>query len=466
MEQGWKLQYQNTMPNEILVVDDNLDIRVLISSILKDKGFSVREAANFDQALMEINKKAPDVAVIDVKLDKSDNDGIELLTHIKKIDEDIPVIMISGHANVQMAVDSLKLGAFEFMQKPFSSERLLNFVYRATENIDLKKEKNILESKLFHSYEIIGQSQAIEKVKDLIKKLSRSESRVFISGPAGSGKELVARQIHKSSLRSKKPFVIVNGALLDSEKYELELFGSEDSEGIVNYGFFEKAKNGTLMIDEVSEIPLETQAKILRVLIDQKFRRVKGSQEINVNVRIISISSKIIREEVDKGNFREDLYHRLNVVPIFLPALKDRTEDIPLLLDYFSKKISELNGINEIKLDTNFDIFYKYDWPGNVRELRNLVERISILSVNEKKINVKDLVHDAFTQRNIKTNYDSFNDVLSSPLKKAREKFEKDYLTSQLKKHRGNISKTAEFVGMERSALHRKLKTLGIKGIN
>jgi len=454
------------MPNEILVVDDNLDIRVLISSILKDKGFSVREAANFDQALMEINKKAPDVAVIDVKLDKSDNDGIELLTHIKKIDEDIPVIMISGHANVQMAVDSLKLGAFEFMQKPFSSERLLNFVYRATENIDLKKEKHILESKLFHSYEIIGQSQAIEKVKDLINKLSKSESRVFISGPAGSGKELIARQIHKNSLRSKKPFVVVNGALLDSEKYELELFGSEHSDGTVNYGFFEKAKNGTLMIDEVSEIPLETQAKILRVLIDQKFRRVKGSKEINVNVRIICISSKIIREEVDKGNFREDLYHRLNVVPIFLPALKDRTEDIPLLLDYFSKKISELNGISEIKLDTNFDIFYKYDWPGNVRELRNLVERISILSVNEKKINVNDLVHDAFSQRNIKTNYDSFSNVLSSPLKEAREKFEKDYLTSQLKKHKGNISKTAEFVGMERSALHRKLKTLGIKGVN
>ena len=454
------------MTNEILVVDDNLDIRLLISSILKDKGFSVREAANFDQALNEINRKVPDAAVIDVKLDKGDNDGIELLTHIKKIDDDVPVIMISGHANVQMAVDSLKLGAFEFMQKPFSTERLLNFVNRAIENIDLKKEKRILESKLFHSYDIVGQSQAIEKVRNIIIKLGSTESRVFISGPAGSGKELVARQIHKKSLRSTKPFVVVNGALLDPKKYELELFGSENMDGTINYGFFEQAKDSTLLIDEVSEIPLETQAKILRVLIDQKFRRVNGSKEINVNVRIISTSNKNIREEIDKGNFREDFYHRLNVVPIFLPALKDRTEDIPLLLNYFSKKISELNGISETKLNAKFDLFYQYDWPGNVRELRNLVERIAILSVNERNINVNSLVQEALLQKNINVNSSSYENVLSYPLKEAREKFEKDYLTSQLKKHKGIISKTAEFIGMERSALHRKLKTLGIKDIN
>ena len=454
------------MTNEILVIDDNLDIRLLISGILKDKGFFVREAANFDQALIEINKKLPDVAIIDVKLDKGDNDGIELLTRIKKIDSEVPVIMISGHANVQMAVDSLKLGAFEFMQKPFSSERLLNFVNRALENLDLKKEKQVLENKLFHSYEIVGQSQAVEKIRNLIDKLSNTESRVFISGPAGSGKELVARQIHKKSTKSKKSFVVVNGALLDPLKYELELFGSENSNGTINYGFFEKAKDGTLMIDEISEIPLETQAKLLRVIIDQKFRRVNGSKEINANVRIISTSSKDIRKEVDNGNFREDLYHRLNVVPVALPPLKDRTEDIPLLLNYFSKKISELNGINETKLDTNFDLFYKYEWPGNVRELRNLVERVSILSVNEKKVNVNDLVQDALSRRNIKTNQDSYSNVISFPLKEAREKFEKNYLTSQLKKHKGNISKTASFVGMERSALHRKLKTLGIKGLN
>jgi two-component system, NtrC family, nitrogen regulation response regulator NtrX len=454
------------MTNEILVVDDNSDIRKLILNILEDKGFVGREAANFDQAIIEINKKLPDVAVIDVKLDKGDNDGIELLTHIKKINDDVPVIMISGHANVQMAVDSLKLGAFEFIQKPFSSERLLNFINRAVENIDLKKEKSEMENKLFHSYDIVGQSQSIEKVKVLVNKVCNTESRIFISGPAGSGKELVARQIHKQSLRSNKPFVVVNGALLDPQKYELELFGSENSNDTTNYGFFEKAKDGTLLIDEISEIPLETQAKILRVLIDQKFRRVNGFKEINVNVRIISTSSKNIREEIDKGNFREDLYHRLNVVPIFLPPLKERTEDIPLLLNYFSKKIAQLNGINETKIDTSYNLYYQYEWPGNVRELRNLVERISILSQNESDNNINQLAQDALSQKNVLKNNDSYDNVLSYPLKEARENFEKNYLTSQLKKHKGNISKTAEFVGMERSALHRKLKTLGIKGVN
>ena len=454
------------MINEILVIDDNSDIRKLISNILRDKGFIVRDAANFDQAMVEIKKKLPDVAIIDVKLDKGDNDGIELLNHLKKIDDDIPVIMISGHANVQMAVDSLKLGAFEFIQKPFSSERLINFTNRAVENINLKKEKRALEGKLFHSYDIIGQSQSIEKLKNLIKNLGATESRIFISGPAGSGKELVARQIHKQSSRGKKPFVVVNGALLDPQKYEQELFGSENPNDTINYGFFEKAKDGTLLIDEISEIPLETQAKILRVLIDQKFRRVNASKEINVNVRIISTSSKNIREEIDKGNFREDLYHRLNVVPIDLPALKDRTEDIPLLLNYFSKKIAELNGINQTKFDSNLDLFYKYEWPGNVRELRNLVERISILSINENASNINKLVQDSLSIKNVSTQLNENDNVLSYPLKEAREKFEKNYLSSQLKRHKGNISKTAEFVGMERSALHRKLKSLGIKGIN
>ena len=454
------------MSKEILVIDDNQDIRQLISSILIDNGFKVRKAANYDQAVLEINKKLPDVAIIDVKLDKGDNDGLELLKILKKKDDEIPVIMISGHANVQMAVDSLKLGAFEFIQKPFSSERLLNFLNRAIENVELKKEKRALENKLFHSYEIIGKSQAIGKIKNLINKLKNAESRIFISGPAGSGKELVARQIHKQSSRSKKPFVVVNGALLDPEKYELELFGSENKNETTNFGFFEKAQGGTLLIDEVTEIPLETQAKILRVLIDQKFRRVNGIKEINVNVRIISTSSKNIREEVDKGNFREDLYHRLNVVPIFLPPLKDRTEDIPDLLNYFSKKIAELNGINKVQLDTNYNLYYKYHWPGNVRELRNLVERISILSVNENFNNVNQLVQDSLSQKNSSKEEDPYNNVLSYPLKEAREQFEKNYLTSQLKKHKGNISKTAEFIGMERSALHRKLKTLGVKGVN
>ncbi len=454
------------MSNEILVVDDNSDIRILISGILEDTGFSVRKAANYDQAINEINKKLPDVAIFDVKLDKGDNDGIELLTHIKKIDSEVPVIMISGHANVQMAVDSLKLGAFEFLQKPFSTERLLNFVKRALENAELKKEKNLLEDKLFHSYDIIGESPCLQKVRSLITKLANTESRVFITGPTGSGKELVARQVHKKSLRSKKRFIVVNGALLDPEKYELELFGSENSNGTITYGLLENAMGGTLLIDEITEIPLTTQAKILRVLIDQKFKRVNGVKEINVNVRILSTSSKDIRNEVEKGNFREDLYHRLNVVSIELIPLKDRSEDIPYLLKYFSKKISELNGISEVTLDGNYDLFYKYTWPGNVRELRNLVERISILSFNEKNININNLIKDSLSFKESASNKDSYDNVLSYPLKEAREKFEKDYLTTQIKKHKGNISKTAEFVGMERSALHRKLKTLGIKGIN
>ena len=454
------------MSAEILIIDDNPDIRSILEELIEDAGFKTRVAANYNQALTEIDKKLPDVAIIDVKLDKGDNDGIELLSHIKKKNKDIPVIIISGHANIEMAVKSLKSGAFEFIQKPFDQERLMNFINRAVENYNLINENKNLQTQLFHSFELIGCSQNIEEIRDQIEKLSSSESRIFISGPIGSGKELIARKLHKISNRRKGPFTILNGALLDVKKYELELFGEEKNNGSITYGALEKSSGGILLIDEVTEIPLETQAKILRVLIDQKFCRVNGSKEVNVNVRIISTSSKNIREEVDKGNFREDLYHRLNVVPIFLPALKDRTEDIPFLLDYFSKKISELNGITETKLDTNFDLFYKYDWPGNVRELRNLVERISILSLNEKKNNINQLVQDSLYQKNSFSSSDTYENVLLYPLKEAREKFEKNYLTSQLKKHKGNISKTAEFIGMERSALHRKLKSLGIKGVN
>ena len=453
------------MSAEILIIDDNSDIRFLISNLLKDLGFYIRQAANYNQALSEIDKKLPDVAIIDVKLDKGDNDGIELLTHIKKKDIDIPVIIISGHANIKMAVDSLKSGAFEFIQKPFDSQRLINFVNRAVENYSLKKENKNLQNKLFHSYDLIGKSSFILRLKEQINKLALTESRIFILGPTGSGKELVARKIHKNSNRAKKALIILNGALLDPEKYELELFGSENSDGTIHYGAFEKASEGILLIDEVSEIPLETQAKILRVLTDQKFKRINGYHDINVNVRIICTSSKNIRKEIDDGNFREDLYHRLNVVPIILEPLKNRIEDIPLLIDYFSKTISETYGISKLKIDTNNPYFFEYDWPGNVRELRNLVERIAILSPNEKNENINMIINESLKKVSInKTNLSENN--FSFPLKEARENFEKSYLTSQLKKFKGNISKTADFVGMERSALHRKLKTLGIKGIN
>ena len=453
------------MKNEILVIDDNFDIRNLISNILKDKNYNVREAANYDQAAFEIDKQLPDLAVIDVKLDKGDKDGIDLLKKIKQISDLVPVIMISGHANVEMAVESLKLGAYEFITKPFATEQLLNFVSRALENIKLKKENLQLENKLFHSFDLIGESNQIIKIKKLINKLSATDSRVLVTGPTGSGKELVARKIHKNSDRSKNPFIVLNGASLQPENYELELFGSDNKNGSITYGFLEKAANGTLLIDEVSEIPLETQAKILRVLIDQKFKRINGSKDIHVNIRIISSTSKDLKSEVSIGNFREDLFHRLNVVPIDIPKLSARPDDIPLLIKYFQKKISEINGIPEVNLNVDEELLYSYDWPGNVRELRNLVERISILSQNENKSNITRLLHEILNKNSTQNISDS-TISMSYPLKQARENFEKNYLLNQLRKNKGNISKTAEFIGMERSALHRKLKSLGIKGIN
>ena len=453
------------MKQEILVIDDNFDIRNLISGILKDKNYTVREAANYDQAVFEIDKKIPDLAIIDVKLDKGDKDGIELLKKIKKITDLTPIIIISGHANVEMAVESLKLGAYEFITKPFAMEQLLNIVSRGLENIKLKKENAHLENRSFNSFDLIGESSQIVKIKKLVKKLSTADSRVLIFGPTGSGKELLARKIHKVSQRNKEPFIVINGALLQPSNYETELFGSENPDGSVTYGFLEKAKGGTLLIDEVSEIPLDTQAKILRVLMDQKFRKINGKEDIHVNVRIISSTSKNLKNEVLIGNFREDLFHRLNVVPIEIPSLNSRGEDIPLLIKYFQKKISEINGTPEIEINVDDDLLYSYQWPGNVRELRNLVERVSILSQNENKSNVGRLLHEILN-KNTSESFDDNPVSTSYPLKQARENFEKNYLLTQLKKNKGNISKTAEFIGMERSALHRKLKSLGIKGIN
>jgi len=414
--------------------------------------------------LSEIDKKLPDVAIIDVKLDKGDNDGIELLSHIKSKDKDIPVIIISGHANIEMAVNSLKSGAFEFIQKPFDHERLMNFINRAVENFNLKNKNKELETKLFHSFELIGSSQNIETIKDQISKLSNSESRIFINGPTGSGKELIARKIHKNSNRKKGPFVILNGALLDVKKYELELFGEEKDNGSISYGALEKASGGILLIDEVSEIPLETQSKILRVLTDQKFKRINGDHDIKVNVRIICSSSKNIKDEISLGNFREDLFHRLNVFQINIDPLFKRIEDIPLLIDYFSQRIFKSFNIKKINLENNNHYLINYEWPGNVRELRNLIERIAILSPNNDEEKISNIIKESL-KSNKKEKF-SINDNFSIPLKKARENFEKEYLTSQLKRFSGNISKTAKFVGMERAALHRKLKMLGVKDLN
>ena len=451
------------MSTEILIIDDNPDIRNILNDLISDAGYKTRVAANDNQALTEIDKKLPDVAIIDVKLDKGDNDGIELLMHIKKIDKDVPVIIISGHANIEMAIKSLKSGAFEFIQKPFDQERLMNFVNRAVENIRLKRQNKELESKLFHSYELIGNSPNIEKIKDQIIKLSKTESRIFINGPTGCGKELIARKIHKLSNRNNHPFVILNAALLDVEKYELELFGEERNNGSISYGSLEKASGGTLLIDEVSEIPLETQSKILRVLIDQKFKRVNGDHDINVNVRIICSSTKNIKNEITLGNFREDLFHRLNVFQIDVDPLSKRINDISLLIDYFSKKISENYNLKKFDIDCDNHYLISYEWPGNVRELRNLIERIAILAPDNKE-KISNIIKESL--KNTENEIFVTENTLSVPLKQARENFEKNYLTTQLKKFSGNISKTAKFVGMERSALHRKLKGLGVKDLN
>ena len=451
------------MSTEILIIDDNTDIRNIINDLIIEAGYKTRLATNYNQALNEIDKKLPDVAIIDVKLDKGDNDGLELLSHIKNKNKNIPVIIITGHANIEMAIKALKAGAFEFIEKPFNQERLLNFINRAVENINLKNENKEFEDKLFYSYDLIGVSDNIRYIKDQVIKISISESRVFINGPMGSGKELIARKIHKKSKRKKGPFTILNGALLNIEKYELELFGEEKNNGAISYGALEKATGGTLLIDEISEIPLETQSKILRVLIDQKFKRINGNHDINVDVRIICSSTKDIKKEIESGNFREDLYHRLNVFEINIEPLKNRVSDIPFLVEYFAEKISSNYNLKKLNIDTNDNYLLNYDWPGNVRELRNLIERIAILTPDSSE-KISNIIKESFKTPDISST--TPENSLSIPLKEARENFEKEYLTTQLKKFNGNISKTADFVGMERSALHRKLKGLGIKELN
>ena len=451
------------MSTEILIVDDNADIRNIINELIVDAGYSTRIAANYSQAISEIDKKLPDVAILDVKLDKGDKDGIEWLSYIKIKDKDIPVIVISGHANIEMAIKSLKNGAFEFIEKPFDQERLLNFVKRAVENHILKKQNNEYETKLFSSYDLIGNSKNMINIMEQIRKISVTESRVFINGPSGSGKELVARKIHKKSLRSKNSFNILNGALLDSNKYELELFGEEKENGSISYGALEKANKGTLLIDQISEIPLDIQSKILRVLIDQKFKRVNGNSDITVDVRLICSSSKDLKQEILNGNFREDLFHRINVFEINIIPLNQRISDIPLLIKYFSKKISENYNIKELEIDENNSYILNHNWKGNVRELRNLIERIAILQPDTKE-KISNIIKESLKSENFDDQI--AENSLSVPLKEAREKFEKEYLTIQLKKFNGNISKTANFVGMERTALHRKLKGLGIREFN
>jgi len=455
------------MKTEILVIDDNPDIRFLICDILQENNYTVRSAANYEQAVKEINSKLPSLAIVDIKLDKGDKDGIDLLKLLMSRDKSLPVIMISGHANVQVAVEAIRIGAYEFAEKPFSSEKLLNYVKRAIQLTSIKKEKSSAENKLFHSFDLIGKSDEIVKIKKTIEKLAAVESRVLITGPTGTGKELVARKIHKSSTRSENPFVVFNSSLLKEKKYEKQLFGEEYENGDIDYGILEKANHGTLLLDEVSEIPFEIQSNILRTLTDQKFKRINGKKDIHVNFRIISTTTKNLKILIEEKIFREDLYHRLNVVPIYLPPLQSRTEDIPLLIKYFKNKIAEINGVQEAEIDENNDLLYTYNWPGNIRELRNLIERLTILSLHENKKDTNKLLTDILKENPESFNKeDELNNTLAYPLKEAREQFETKYLINQLKKNNGNVSKTADFIGMERSALHRKLRSLGIKGLN
>ena len=444
---------------KILIIDDEKDIRFLLSSILADEDYFTIEASNIQEAEKKIDTEIFDLALVDISLGDKKKDGISLLKKIKKINSDIPVIMISGHATIQIAVDSIKEGAFEFLEKPFNTSRLLNFVKRALENFDLKKENKKLNNLFFDTYELIGHSNSIKEIKNTINKISQSDCRVLIYGPSGSGKELVARTIHKNSKRKDNPFVVCNGALLDPQHFDMELFGIENKDGSIVQGFFEKADKGTLLIDNVSEIPLDTQVKILRVLTEQKFRRVDGTKNILTNVRVFTTTSKDLRNEIINGNFREDLFQRISVMQINLPSLKDRIDDLPNLFDYFNKKISENLGKKVISFKSNLTKLYNHNWDGNIRELRNLVERLIILSDGKQK-NIAKIIDESI---HINKNNEISGVVnFDSPLKNAREQFEREYLMHQLKKNGSNVSKTAENIGMERSALHRKLTSLGI----
>ena len=444
---------------KILIIDDEKDIRFLLSSILVDEQYLTIEAGNIDEAEKKIDTENFDLALIDISLGDKKKDGISLLKKIKKIDSDLPVIMISGHATIQIAVDSVKEGAFEFLEKPFNTSRLLNFVKRALENFDLKKENKKLNNLFFDTYDLIGKSNSIKEIRNTINKISQSDCRVLIYGPSGSGKELVARTIHKNSKRKDNQFIFCNGALLDPQHFDIELFGIENKDGSIVEGFFEKANKGTLLIDNVSEIPLDTQVKILRFLTDQKFRRVNGTKNILTNVRVFATTSKDLRNEITIGNFREDLFQRISIVQINLPSLKDRIEDLPDLFEYFNKKISENLGKKVLSYKSNLTKLYSHVWDGNIRELRNLVERLIILSDGKQK-NIAKIIDESIQVK--KNNEISSIVNFDSPLKNAREQFEREYLMHQLKKSGSNVSKTAENIGMERSALHRKLTSLCI----
>ncbi len=434
----------------ILVIDDEIDICNNIKAILTDEGFNVQIAHNSEDALSYITKHSYSLIILDVWLDNSKYDGLEILKQIRKNDS-VPIIVISGHGNIEMAVAAIKDGANEFIEKPFNTERLLLSVNRSIELHEVKGENRLLKEGSIFDYNFIGESSAIMKIKQQIVKIGPTLSRIMIYGESGTGKDIIAKEIHKNSINKDGPFVILNAALMDPENLESELFGIQD-DSLNKMGYLEKAENGTLFIDEVGEMPLQTQAKILRVLTDKYFTKRGDNELINLNCRIICSSTKNLEKLTNEGSFRKDLFHRLNVVTIKLPTLNERSGDIELLIDYFSEIFSRENNHNNMDLKPIIKTKYiNYDWPGNIRELRNVIERYSILGDKYDDNNSADRVED-FQNKN----------VISLPLKNARKLFEKNYLQSQINRFDGNISKTATFIGMERSALHRKLKQLGI----
>ncbi len=451
------------MPLDILVIDDEKDIRDLVAGVLEDEGYEARTAANSDDAMAAIAERRPALVVLDVWLQGSKLDGIELLDEIKQRDAGLPVIIVSGHGNIETAVAAIKRGAYDFIEKPFQADELLLTVGRATETERLRRENEDLRGRIGVDTDLIGESAAIANVRATLKRVAPTGSRVLIEGPPGSGKEIAARLLHDWSARAAGPFVTVSSARLHPDHMEEALFGVEDGQGHTRVGLFEQAHGGTLFLDEVADMPLTTQGKILRVLTDQVFNRVGGAHPVKVDVRVLSSTSRELAEEIVHERFREDLYYRLAVVPLAMPSLEERREDIAALAEHFLSRFASERGIVTPKLGADaLAVLQSYEWPGNVRQLRNIIERILILAPQDKLTVIDDtcLPQEIIRGPGDMAQGDIGRSIMSQPLREAREAFEREYLRVQIKRFSGNISRTATFVGMERSALHRKLKAL------